>query len=146
MDSTSYFLLTSHYWNCHCLVGFVLPSGNGGHFFFTSGQSPEPESTPCQEHVIDGQESLTVENLDKLEEQESLVSLRKAISSLFPKVDLPEILLEIHHRTTMREIKVIEQHSVKETLAELGKIRCRKNGSSAKMALIANEQITSRLR
>ena len=42
---------------------------------------------------------MTVENLDKLEEPASLVSLRDTVSSLLPKVDLPEILLEVHHRT-----------------------------------------------
>ena len=38
-----------------------------------------------------GKDSLTVENL---EEPQSLVSLRNTVSSLLPKVDLPEILME----------------------------------------------------
>ena len=58
---------------------------------------------PTNAHVRiecdNGKESLTVENLDKLEEPESLISLRKVVSELLPRVDLPEILLEIHHRT-----------------------------------------------
>ena len=37
-----------------------------------------------------GNESLTVENLDKLEEPASLVSLRDTVSSLLPKVDAPD--------------------------------------------------------
>ena len=50
----------------------------------------------CDEN---GKDSLTVENLDKLDEPKSLISLRKTVSSLLPKIDLPEVLLEIHHRT-----------------------------------------------
>ena len=37
--------------------------------------------------------------LDKLEEPESLVALRKAVAAKLPEVDLPEILLEISART-----------------------------------------------
>jgi hypothetical protein len=34
ISSASCFLQTSHYWNCPCLVGVALPSGNGGRFIF----------------------------------------------------------------------------------------------------------------
>ena len=32
LGSTSYYLRTSHFWSCPCLVGIVLPSGNGARF------------------------------------------------------------------------------------------------------------------
>jgi len=34
MGSASCFLQTAHFWNCPCLVGVALPSGNGGQFYF----------------------------------------------------------------------------------------------------------------
>ena len=50
------------------------------------------------ETVGDKQE-LVLSPLDKLEEPESLVALRKAVAAKLPEVDLPEILLEISART-----------------------------------------------
>lgn len=43
--------------------------------------------------------SLTIKNLDKLDEPPSLTQLSKKVSELLPKVDLTEILLEIHAHT-----------------------------------------------
>lgn len=47
----------------------------------------------------DGNPTLTITNLDKLEEPTSLIQLRKQISTLLPHVDLAEILLEIQAKT-----------------------------------------------
>lgn len=46
-----------------------------------------------------GSKALDITNLDKLEEPDSLVELRKRLTALLPRVDLPELLLEIHERT-----------------------------------------------
>jgi len=43
-------------------------------------------------------DTLTVINLDRIEEPESLVALRKDIQAMLPAVDLPQMLLEIHAR------------------------------------------------
>ena len=48
---------------------------------------------------IDGKDELIVSPLDKVEEPASLVALRTAIAGRLPRVDLPEILLEIAART-----------------------------------------------
>jgi len=45
-----------------------------------------------------GQDALVLTGLDKLEEPASLVQLRQAVNSRLPRVDLPEILLEIAAR------------------------------------------------
>jgi hypothetical protein len=46
-----------------------------------------------------GQDALVLTGLDKLEEPPSLVQLRQAVNARLPRVDLPEILLEIAART-----------------------------------------------
>jgi hypothetical protein len=46
-----------------------------------------------------GKETLTISNLDKLDEPESYLKLKEKIESLLPQVDLPEVLLEIHAKT-----------------------------------------------
>jgi len=43
--------------------------------------------------------SLTITNLDKLDEPASLIILREQVSNLIPSVDLTELLLEIHTHT-----------------------------------------------
>jgi TnpA family transposase len=43
--------------------------------------------------------SLTLRHLDKLEDPPSLIALRDRVEALLPRVDLPEVLLEIHART-----------------------------------------------
>ena len=48
---------------------------------------------------VDGRDTLTVTGLDKLEEPPSLLALRDQVQALLPRVDLPEVLLEIHART-----------------------------------------------
>ncbi len=46
-----------------------------------------------------GKETLTVSNLDKLDEPESYLQLKDKVESLLPQVDLPEVLLEINAKT-----------------------------------------------
>ena len=58
-----------------------------------------PNNAKVRIECENDKESLAVENLDKLEESKSLISLRETVSSLIPKVDLAELLLEIHYRT-----------------------------------------------
>jgi TnpA family transposase len=48
---------------------------------------------------VKGKEDLVISPLDKLDEPDSCKKLRKAVKSLLPRVDLPEILLEIHYLT-----------------------------------------------
>jgi len=50
------------------------------------------------EHV-NGRDTLTLTGLDKLEDPPSLRTLRDHVLALLPRVDLPELLLEIHART-----------------------------------------------
>jgi hypothetical protein len=46
-----------------------------------------------------GKDTLTVTNLDRIEEPESLITLREDVKAMLPIVDLPQLLLEIHART-----------------------------------------------
>jgi hypothetical protein len=48
---------------------------------------------------VDGKDDLVVTPLDKLDEPDSLVKLREAVNARLPRVDLPEVLLEIAART-----------------------------------------------
>ena len=48
---------------------------------------------------VKGRDTLTVTGLDKLEEPASLVTLREPVMDRLPRVDLPEVLLEMHART-----------------------------------------------
>ena len=50
------------------------------------------------EHV-DGKPDLILSGLEKLNEPPSLIELREHVASLLPRVDLPDLLLEIHART-----------------------------------------------
>lgn len=43
-----------------------------------------------------GRQELVVSNLDKLEEPPSLIALREHVAARLPRVDLPEVLLEVH--------------------------------------------------
>ncbi len=53
--------------------------------------------------TVDGKTELILSSLDKLEEPQSLIALRKTIADRLPRVDLPEILLEIAARTKFSE-------------------------------------------
>lgn len=46
-----------------------------------------------------GRQTLTIRPLEKLEEADNLRSLRAQVAALLPRVDLPEVLLEIHGKT-----------------------------------------------
>jgi hypothetical protein len=48
---------------------------------------------------VDGKDELIVTPLDKLDEPDSLVKLRAEVNARLPRVDLPEVLLEIAART-----------------------------------------------
>jgi TnpA family transposase len=45
---------------------------------------------------VDGRVKLAVERLDAVGEPESLVQLRAAVAGMLPRVDLPELILEVH--------------------------------------------------
>ena len=47
--------------------------------------------------------TLTISNLDKLDEPDSLLALREHVNNLLPKVDLTELVLEINARTGFAE-------------------------------------------
>jgi len=49
--------------------------------------------------AANGRQTLTISPLEKLEEPESLRLLRAQVAALLPRVDLPEVLLEIHEKT-----------------------------------------------
>jgi TnpA family transposase len=60
-----------------------------------------PENTAVRlTKTSEGKTELSVSPLEKFEEPSSLVQLRKTVSDLMPRVDLPEILLEISARTS----------------------------------------------
>lgn len=58
-----------------------------------------PTNTAVRVEQENGRETLTISHLDKLEEPDSLQTLRQQVTALLPRVDLPEVLLEIHART-----------------------------------------------
>ena len=47
---------------------------------------------------------LSVEPLDKLEEPPSLMALRAAVEARLPRLDLPELVLEVHARTGFADL------------------------------------------
>jgi hypothetical protein len=52
-----------------------------------------------QIETSNGKTTLVLSGLDKVEKPASLVSLREQVEVLLPRVDLPEVLLEIHGYT-----------------------------------------------
>ena len=64
----------------------------------TAARLPENASVRI-ETAADGTATLSLSALDKLEELPSLVALRAAVAARMPRVDLPELLLEMHART-----------------------------------------------
>ncbi len=52
----------------------------------------------CVEHQ-NGKPTLTITNLDKIDEPQSLFTLRDQVTALLPCIDLTELLLEIHAHT-----------------------------------------------
>ncbi|MFZ0255470.1 MAG: Tn3 family transposase, partial [Gammaproteobacteria bacterium] len=62
-----------------------------------------PENPAVRFKTTGDQTDLIVSPLDKLEEPPSLIQLREAVAARLPRVDLPEILLEIAARTGFTE-------------------------------------------
>ena len=58
-----------------------------------------PNNSGLRVEEIAGDLDLILSPLDKLEEPASLVALRAAVDARMPRVDLPELVLEIHART-----------------------------------------------
>ena len=58
-----------------------------------------PRNPSARVERMDGKDELISTGLDKLEEPPSLIRLREAVNARLPRVDLPEILLEIAART-----------------------------------------------
>lgn len=55
-----------------------------------------PANTAVRLEGEPGREALVVSNLDKLDEPPSLIALRAQVAARLPRVDLPEVLLEVH--------------------------------------------------
>jgi hypothetical protein len=58
-----------------------------------------PSNTDVSIERVKGKERLSLSPLDKLDESPSLTSLKEKVTSLLPRVDLPDALLEIHALT-----------------------------------------------
>jgi hypothetical protein len=54
-----------------------------------------PSNPAVRFETVEGKKDLVLSPLDKLEEPPSLLALRDAVAARLPRVDLPEILLEI---------------------------------------------------
>jgi TnpA family transposase len=57
-----------------------------------------PTNAAVRVEQVNGRDTLTLTGLEKLEEPPSLLTLRDAVLARLPRVDLPELLLEIHAR------------------------------------------------
>ena len=55
-----------------------------------------PANTAVRLEGEPGREALVVSNLDKLDEPASLIALRAQVAARLPRVDFPEVLLEVH--------------------------------------------------
>ena len=58
-----------------------------------------PNNSAARIEQVDGRDDLILSGLDKLDEPDSLVALRKEVQRRLPRAELPEILLEIAART-----------------------------------------------
>jgi TnpA family transposase len=58
-----------------------------------------PTNAAVRVEHVNGRDTLTLTGLDKLEDPPSLITLRDHGLALLPRVDLPELLLEMHART-----------------------------------------------
>ena len=73
-----------------------------------------PNNPSVRFEGLPGKEDLILSALDKVEEPDSLVALRAMVSERMPRVDLPEILLEIAARTGFTEsFTHISEHSAR---------------------------------
>jgi TnpA family transposase len=62
-----------------------------------------PKNPSVRFETVEGKRELILSPLEKLEEPTSLIALRKAVAARLPRVDLPEIFLEISARTGFTE-------------------------------------------
>jgi len=62
-----------------------------------------PHNPAVRFETVDGKEELILTPLDQLEEPPSLLRLRAAVAARLPRVDLPEVLLEIAARTNFAD-------------------------------------------
>lgn len=62
-----------------------------------------PENSAVRFEGPAGKEELILSPLDKMEESASLLALRTTVAARMPRVDLPEVLLEIAARTGFAE-------------------------------------------
>ena len=58
-----------------------------------------PDNTAVRIENRDGRDRIVLTGLDKVEDPPSLIALRRQVTALIPRVELPEILLEIQYRT-----------------------------------------------
>ena len=58
-----------------------------------------PNNSAARIEQVDGKDDLILTGLDKLDEPDSLIALRKEVQRRLPRAELPEILLEIAART-----------------------------------------------
>ena len=58
-----------------------------------------PTNAAVRIEPVKGRDTITLTGLDKLDEPPSLIKLREEVFARLPRVDLPEVLLEIHART-----------------------------------------------
>jgi hypothetical protein len=58
-----------------------------------------PANPAVRIETVDGKDDLILTGLDKLDDPPSLVKLRAEVKARLPRVELPEILLEIAART-----------------------------------------------
>jgi TnpA family transposase len=78
-----------------------------------------PSNPAARLETVDGKDDLILSGLDKLEEPPSLIRLREEVNARLPRVELPEILLEIAARTdfTSKFTHVSERYSRAHELA-----------------------------
>lgn len=58
-----------------------------------------PENKAVRFETVAGKQELVLSTLDMMQEPASLVALRQKVTSMLPRVDLPELILEIAART-----------------------------------------------
>ena len=58
-----------------------------------------PANPAVRLDTVGDKTELTLSTLDKLEEPPSLLALREAVTARLPRIDLPEVLLEVATRT-----------------------------------------------
>mgnify|MGYP003376051373 CR=1 FL=1 len=62
-----------------------------------------PENKAVRFETVNGKQELVLSTLDKVDEPASLVALRERVASMLPRVDLPELILEIAARTGLTD-------------------------------------------